>query len=135
MGDDTTTDPWYQMSRFALVLSVPDVVSVLDNTQDERISLPCQQDLRPSLVALSAKENQDSYLALGRAWLGLSRFLLKLYVLDIPIDPAAVYQSCSQEFWVEQKELLQDELYLHRELERTTVGRRDNLAIRYLSNE
>ncbi|KAI0328990.1 midasin [Cubamyces sp. BRFM 1775] len=133
-GDDATADPWYKVSHIALVQSVSDVIAILDMTQDERISSPYQQDLRPSLLALSTEDNHGSYLALGDAWLGLSRFLLKLYVPDIPIDPAAVYQ-CSREFWAEQKELLQDELRLHRELEQRTVGRKDNLAIRYLSNE
>ncbi|KAH9891844.1 midasin [Cubamyces lactineus] len=131
---DSPEDPWYQVSQAAIVLSVPNVLAILDKSQDERISVSYEEDLRPSLVALSAEENQGSYLALGRAWLCLSRFLLKLYVPDIPIDPAAVYQ-CSQEFWTEQKELLQDELRLHRELEERTVGRRDNFAIRYLYTE
>ncbi|KAH9851719.1 midasin [Lenzites betulinus] len=113
-------------------LYIPNIIASLESVTDERISRVYQEHLRAPLIALATPANENSYFILGQGWIGLSRFLLDLYVPDIPIDPAAI-QQCSHRFWTEQHALLRDELSLHHEYEARTVGRRTNLAIRYLS--
>ncbi|KAL1950443.1 hypothetical protein VTO73DRAFT_5567 [Trametes versicolor] len=130
LGNSIAADPW-QHTNYDI--SVANVVAVLDTMEDPKVLQAYHKHLRAPLLAL-ADPMDTSYQALGHGWIGLSRFLLELYVPDIPIDPAAI-QQCSSQFWSEQRSLLQGELTLHKEYEGRTVGRRDNLAIRYLSQE
>ncbi|KAI0822070.1 midasin [Trametes gibbosa] len=131
---NVTAEAWQQSPAGMHDLPISNVLAILDNVQDERILGVYQKHLRPTLLALAAPINENSYLVLGHGWIGLSRFLLELYVPDIPVDPVVV-QQCSHQFWTDQRMLLQSELSLHREYEDRTVGRRSNLAIRFLSQE
>ncbi|KAI0357543.1 midasin [Trametes cingulata] len=132
--EDTAQDPWQRTQSALGAFSTSDAITALEDLRDERISAVYKRHLSIPLQALRAAEHERPYLVLGRAWVALSRFLLELYVPDIPIDPAAI-QRCSHQFRAEQRLLFQDELALHRELEQRTVGRRNNVAIRYLSEE
>ncbi|KAI8971187.1 midasin [Trametes punicea] len=113
-------------------LSVFNVLRILDEIEDTRIASTYQKHLRSPLHTICDLAAQESYLALGYGWVALSRFLLELYVPNVPIDPAA-FQQYSHQFWEEQRALLEDELRLHREHEKRTVGRQENLVTRYLS--
>ncbi|KAI0373653.1 midasin [Pilatotrama ljubarskyi] len=131
---DASKDPWRRTPSYPQRLFISDVIGAFDALQDERISVLYKRHLSIPLLALSSAEDEHSYLLLGQAWVALARFLLEIYVPDIPIDPAAI-QRCSHQFWTEQRSLLQDELALHRELEQRTIGIRNSLVIKYLSEE
>lgn len=107
------------------------VIEWLDELHDAKFAILYQAALRPSLQALANCANVHSYVALGSGWIALSQLLMKLYVPNIPVDPAVVRQ-CSQRFGSEQRALLEDELILYRLHEERTAGRGDNPAIRYL---
>ncbi|KAI0769070.1 midasin [Trametes elegans] len=134
-GGGPLTDPWRQSLLVAEGQpSVADVFRVLDDSQDERISAPYQKHLKNPLQGLNDHSGVPSYVSLGKCWVALSRFLVELYVPDIPLDPASI-QSRSRQFWSEQRSLLQEELLLHRTHEEKTNGRPETLATRYLSQE
>ncbi|KAI0631943.1 midasin [Trametes polyzona] len=131
-GDHSPPEPWRLLSTPRL--SVSEVLDVFDRATNGMAASPYQQHLRAPLRSLANPTNAGSYATLGQGWIGLSRFLLELYVPDIPIDPTAI-QSCSHQFWDQQRALIEEELLLHRRYEERTIGRRDNLAIRYLSQQ
>ncbi|CDO69902.1 hypothetical protein BN946_scf184884.g61 [Trametes cinnabarina] len=114
-------------------LSMPMIMNIFDEVQDSRIAPVYETHLRSPFQALRDSLD-ESYLLLGHGWIGLSRFLLELYVPNIPIDPSAI-ERYSREYWDEQRILLEEELHLYREHEQRTSGRPDTLVTRYLSKE
>ncbi|KAH9924312.1 midasin [Epithele typhae] len=105
---------------------------LFDQSVPASLSGPYHRHLRLPLLALMGHDDTASFLKLGQCWIALSRFLLELYVPNIPIDPAAILQ-CSQRFLSEQRALLEDELALQRAYEKRTIGRPDNFIIQHLS--
>jgi midasin len=71
---------------------------------------------------------------LGLGWISLSRFFLKLYIPDIPLDPAALQKSRS-EFWGAEFASLAHELELEVNLERRVSGNVTNGTIKYLNEQ
>ncbi|KAI9068715.1 midasin [Trametes sanguinea] len=115
-------------------VDVAPLVKMLDDLQEPRIASSYHRHLRIPFQAIRDARTPGSWELLGHGWIGLSRFLLELYVPNVPVDPAAIEQY-SLRFWEEQRILIEDELRLHHEHEHRRSGRHDNLVTKYLSKE
>ncbi|OSD02514.1 midasin [Trametes coccinea BRFM310] len=115
-------------------LDVALLITTLDDMQEPRIASSYHKHLRIPFQALRDADTAGAWELLGHGWIGLSRFLLELYIPNVPVDPAAI-EKYSVQFWEEQRIIIEDELRLHHEHEHRRSGRDDNVVSRYLSKE
>ncbi|KAL4245562.1 Midasin [Abortiporus biennis] len=109
-----------------------ELLTMLSNIQDPRISDISDRYLLPSLNALEATSKPEDVLGnLGRCWIALSRTLLELFVPEVPIDPEAL-QRCSDDFWASQRTVFTHQLVMQEDLELRTSGQKTNALIRFL---
>ena len=74
---------------------------------------------------------QASHSLIGEVWIAYGRLLLKLYVPDIPIDPAGLKRS-SDSYWAEERAMLELQLQMHKAFAKRTDGSENNRTIHYL---
>lgn len=91
-----------------------------------------EDHLKPTFSCLQTVQNIESVqLLVGQCWIAFGRFLLNLYVPDTPIDPAAL-KRCSDEYWTQERTVIDTQLQLHRAFAKRTDGDDHNGTIRYL---
>ncbi|KAI0693224.1 midasin [Cytidiella melzeri] len=108
------------------------IVGILGRSGHPGVRSAAGRHLQLSHFAAEGEVSDERlYGDLGRWWIEFSRFLLDLFVPNIPIDPDAL-QRCSVEFWLEQRVLLEAQIAMLRVFVARTQGNARIGTIRYL---
>ncbi|KAK7048623.1 midasin [Favolaschia claudopus] len=117
----------------SIELDLKQALTALDRLKSMPFQAAFKLHLRPHLQRLVSPSHsrQQRVVDLGSCWMGLARTIFELFVPDAPVDPAAI-QNCAVEFWKHLRQSLSEQLHLHTQLELSTTGNSENIAVRYL---
>ncbi|PPQ81251.1 hypothetical protein CVT26_015129 [Gymnopilus dilepis] len=102
--------------------SIYHMLSLLQSSNDSALVAAVEKELT-DVIKISPFKTPSQ--ALGVAWLGISKLLLKLFIPDIPIDPAAVQCSTDRRLRFAEAHIIR-QLQLHRSLEGFVTGNENN---------
>jgi midasin len=115
--------------------SFSELLSLLRHTSHAWLISSIDRFFSGPAAQIGSDESRSATLRmLGQDWIALSRFVLDLYIPDIPLDPAAL-QSFRSEFWSKELASLSHELELEINLEWRVTGNISNGTINYLNEQ
>lgn len=108
---------------------LPALVKELERTTHTALRFAIEKYLRPSFAKLNGAP--EARTMVGECWIAFARFLLHLFVPNVPIDPAAL-ERCSNNYWNEERSVVEIQLQIHKAFARRVDGNDRTGTIRYL---
>ncbi|EGN98495.1 hypothetical protein SERLA73DRAFT_110025 [Serpula lacrymans var. lacrymans S7.3] len=125
----------HQQGEEGYIAPLTTLLSFCEQATNSAFLRAFQRFLKPALYHMATQHQSASneLSALGRCWIALSRFILELFVPNVPVDPSS-FIRCSSDFWRHEEALLLHQLNLHFDLERQTTSNGSNSVIRHLND-